>query len=317
VKKLKRALGCPRKPLALKVATLAGVQESPSSILPPPTSFGSLSKFPKEIRQALYSNVLEVEYPVTARKCRSLRISEREHSRHVKHSDSQEDAGRFNVLLVSKQIYAEASWVLYNHARLHLHIDRSVAPYFAGYNLKTLHRLGSIPRDEKVKNMWKCLAKFRFVEMEVPQTELSEGNPMVYTGRLAEAASLLLKSWENDNDQPTSIVAHTVTIKLGSLFSQIIPFNAYPTLDPFDDIYNRVYRSFPTLDVDFRQIEDECAANLRKLVAIIGSNRGSTNWSTIAFEELHKSKKGGIRQLKAFKAICTKNDIRFEGETVG
>jgi hypothetical protein len=166
--------------------------------------------------------------------------------------------------------------------------------------------------------MWENVAKFRFVDIEIPWIEMKETNPEVYLERLTQAAALLLKGWENEGTQPTALVRHEVTIHLGSLFNEIVPFNADPEPDPFgSEIYRWIVKCYPDLNMNYPRIAEASEVMLKKLVAIIAKNRGSTKWRFTALEELDDGKENGAQRLEDLKKSCAKAGLEFVGKPLG
>jgi hypothetical protein len=200
-------------------------------------SLGNLAKLSQEIRQQIFSYAVDTARPVIHKQCCGPVSTKRERDSCKKHGKTVAvDTGRFNLLLISKEVAEEASWVLYNEGSLKLELGKELRPYFAQYRPKSSHRLGEIPHALKVKVMWMSAARYRFVELALSSEIMRLENPEEYTNHLCETASLLLKAWEKELYQPTAEVPHTVTISLHEIFDEVVPFNADPDLDMDGDI---------------------------------------------------------------------------------
>ncbi|KAF2787331.1 hypothetical protein K505DRAFT_257963, partial [Melanomma pulvis-pyrius CBS 109.77] len=279
-------------------------------------SLGTLVKLPREIRQTVFSFALDIDIdrPVTNKTCCSAESTKRERDACKKHGETQvKDAGRFNLLQVSKKVAEEASWVLYNQGRLRLDMGCALRPYFAKYRPKTTRRLGDVPHSEKVHNMWMAVARYRFVDLEINPKMLKTENPEIYTAQLCEAASLLLKSWEKEAKQPTSEIPHIVTVNLGDFFDSTVPFNADDDSDMVEEVDLWTVINFPGEPPDFRRLAASSCQNLKRLLSIVDRNRGRSEWKIVALSEIEKE--GGAKWLKTFRRDCQRSGVDFEGRT--
>jgi hypothetical protein len=224
------------------------------------------------------------------------------------------DTGRLNLLRVSKDIAEEASWVLYNRGRLKLELGKELSPYFASYRPKSLRRLGKIPDATKVKTMWMTVARYRFVELSIPRSVLKISNPETYTEDMYEIASLLLKSWEKEVHQSTSEVPHTVTISLGELFEEIVPFNTVPTPNMDGELYFWSTLNSSGEEPDFLKIATNSGKNFMRLISIVRQNRGLSEWKMAALSEIDEESEG-YKWLIQVRSECAIAGIAFEGLT--
>jgi hypothetical protein len=224
------------------------------------------------------------------------------------------DTGRLNLLRVSKDVAEEASWVLYNRGRLKLELGKKLSPYFANYRPKSLRRLGKIPDAMKVKAMWMTVARYRFVELSIPRVVLRYSNPETYTENMYEVASLLLKSWEKEVHQPTSEVPHAVTISLGELFEEILPFNIIPTPDMDGELYFWSLVNLPGEEPDFLKIATNSGKNFMRLISIVRQNSGLSEWKMVALSEIDEESEG-YKWLMHVRRECAIAGIAFEGLT--
>ena len=272
----------------------------------------------------IFQYVLEDYRPVTLKECCTPTSTSRSLSLCRKHgAGTRTDTGRFAVLLLSSEIREEASWVLYNQCRLRLLIHRATKPYFPGRKLNSVHRLASLPLSSPARATWTALAKFRFIDIEVPARELVEGHPVGYTAQMLEAAALLLKTWSKTSSassRPKTVVPHQVTIHLGTLFNEIVPFNGDLMPDSFGDIFLWLLIHYPDvrLDaVDFDGICQDSGRNLQKLIKVIGKNKGATEWSINAVTDLEEEMSGGRKWLSALESSCAKEGLGFRGVSEG
>jgi hypothetical protein len=153
-----------------------------------------LCVLPKEIRQLIYSYILDVERAVTFRYCCGPETTKRERDACQKHRPV---AGRFNVLFLSKLIRHEASWVLHNQGSLRIDVTRTIQHYLDGSRAKSLrHMSDSIHKNSKKALMWAAVACYRSIIILVSDRQLRMGDPALFTDHLVEIACLLGKCWE-------------------------------------------------------------------------------------------------------------------------
>ncbi|KAF2256150.1 hypothetical protein BU26DRAFT_574071 [Trematosphaeria pertusa] len=179
-----------------------------------------------------------------------------------------------------------------------------------GYRQKTLHRLPGIPNGGKAMCMWMTAARFRNVTIEIPAATLKLRDPAVYIARLSEAASLLLKAWELQSLKPTSVVPHTVSVNLGTFFTQGIPFNFHTTGSDFREVW--ALNNGLLLDPDWAMMAIEAGRSLERMVSVVGQHRGASIWKFVAVGASGKNDKIGARWLRALEAACLKTGVSFE-----
>jgi hypothetical protein len=137
-------------------------------------------------------------------------------------------------------------------------------------------------------------------------------DPVTYTGRLVDTVSLLLKGWESLSSQPSTFIMRRVTVRLASIFNEIIPFNGglYP-----NGAYVPVPYWLPSRYEKPSNLAAQSNMNLKKLISIIDRHRGQTEWTVTALSELAESSSEGVRNLESFKRSCYKIGLRFKGLT--
>ena len=127
-----------------------------------------------ELRNKIYSLLLEDEDSVTIIES-SGQHRARDVDRLSSHSNIQPA-----ILRTCRQIYNEASSILYTKGKLRLAISPGLTPYFMGFSQKTRYRLNNSPGDRRVQAMWKSVAKFRVVILMVSIVLRSVTEPCVY-----------------------------------------------------------------------------------------------------------------------------------------
>jgi hypothetical protein len=286
---------------------------------PPPTandgSSGTLATLPLEIRQQIFAYAVDTTRSVINKQCCGPVSTKRERDSCRKHGNKVAlDTGRFNLLLVSKKVAEEASWVLYNRGSLKLELGKTLRPYYSQYRSKSSYRLGEIPHAVKIKAMWMSAARYRFVELALSSKIMRLENPEDYTNHLCETASLLLKAWEKELYQPTAEVPHKVTISLGALFDGVVPFNANPDLDMDDDIHLWSLINFPGQQPDFGRIAANSGKNFMRLISIVRQNCGLSEWKMVALSEIDEESEG-YKWLKGVRKECWRSGMSFKSLT--
>jgi hypothetical protein len=157
--------------------------------------FGTVNVLPKEIRQIIFAHTLDIDRPVTVKKCCGPNTTTRERDACWKHGFSKQTVGsRFAVLQVSKAISHESSWVLYNQGRLCIAVDEGVKPYLSkGHSRNLRHLSNTVQKTGRRTMIWMAAARFRFIRVWVPFDQHIWGDPEEFTGHLVEVACLLGK----------------------------------------------------------------------------------------------------------------------------
>jgi hypothetical protein len=190
-------------------------------------------------------------------------------------------------------------------------------PYVADQSPRTVSRLNPISGAASVKTMWGAVAKYRFVDIVLQWNVTNFGNPEVCAVQLVQAASLLMKGWEKDAMQPTAVVPHTVTIDLGSLFNETMPFNVTNEWFYSKDIVSWALTNLtlPLPFLGFQRLAATSTQYLTKLITIIGRHRGSTDWAIVAVTELDEKNKGGASCLEELRTHCSVEGVQFRNLT--
>jgi len=81
----------------------------------------------------------------------------------------------------------------------------------------------SEPELSLIANMWKSVASYRSIEIHIPAEEVQEGLPLLFTDIIREIVAFLVGTWTIPPIEPSA--KPLVTIHLGRLFSEILPFN--------------------------------------------------------------------------------------------
>ena len=270
--------------------------------------FGTLDTLPREIRQIIYGYVLDVDRPVKIKACCGPDTTTRERNACRKHNTN---SGKFNVLQMSKAINDEASWVLYSKGSLQIEVHHPVTPYLDGH-LKSLRHLGkSITQNKRKMTLWAVAARFRFVNIRVPESNLRYGDPAKFTGQLLEIACLLSNAWESI--QPVMTPTNFVQLDLGTLFHQMLPFNMESQAqDKYGELLDWLSINYPCAEPDFDQIAAEAEQNLKKLASVVGMHLGRSQWKFVATTDLDEKDEGGADALRAFQVSCARNGVEFE-----
>lgn len=140
---------------------------------------------------------------------------------------------------------------------------------------------------------------------------LTSGNPLVYTIRLDEAVSLLLKAWEAQTNKPTLKTPHTVVIHLGDLYNEIIPFNTstYP-----EDVSVRMLIQYPLHNPALEIVAEGPAHHLDRLIARVGRHCGDSKWTVTAkavSQEGDEVKEGALWLIRLAEG-CQEYSVGFE-----
>jgi hypothetical protein len=267
--------------------------------------FGTLDTLPREVRQITYGYVFDIATPITVQKCCGANTTRRERNACRKH-----DSSKFDILRVSKAFKLEASWVFYSQGSLHIEVDQSIAQYLVG-DTRSLRQLGK-STDKEMKAIWAVAPRFRHVHVSIPEETLRLRDPILYSRQLVEVVCLLSKARETSGDQ--LMAASTVTIDLGTIFHQMLPFNTESQAeDKYEQLLDWMYaNSYTATELDFEQMFVECEQNLRKLAVAMGMHRGSSNWAVVTASDIGEEDEGGANALVDFQMTCARNRVAFE-----
>lgn len=279
--------------------------------------FGTLQVLPKEVRQAIYGYAFEIDRPVTVKECCGPETTRRERAVCRKHGIGSElGAGHFNVVQISKSIREEAAWVIFSYGSLNIDASRSINTYLDGRRLTTLRRLGDSKLNKEKTALWAAAARFRFVNIHVPGDVLRYGHPTTTTDRLLQIVCWLCKRWEDQckacGAEPSA--KSFVTIELGSIFHEVLPFNIVWLPAMYDDwLCEWETDHYPgEEEPDYQQIAAESAHNLQRLASMIGMHQDYAQWRVLANTELEEKDEGGANSLHNFQVNCARNGVDFE-----
>lgn len=301
-----------------------------------------LERLPKEIRQRIYAYSLSVHEPVCVKQCCGPNSTRRERASCKKHGDHcskigkgngltlyDEDLnglhkahGRFVVLLLSRTIYLEASWVLHAQGSVLIQSTEALQPYL-GKSQRTFHRLPN-HATQHAKSMWFSVARFRNVRLELLWHEFCLDHPVDSVYRLYEATAFLLKAWSL---QPpiSKTPSPAVTVDLASLYTSILPFNsttstalAHEWTDYWQPDMEPGYIS------DFVEIGRRAGEIVERLVDLTGRHGGESQWKIVAeAPKVHENSEEdasiaatndstGIVEIHSLEEYCVLNGVEFE-----
>jgi hypothetical protein len=276
---------------------------------------GTLEVIPKEIRQKIYGLAFGLDKPVTMKLCCGPQTTARERGACKKHGNGAvPDAGRFNILQVSKMMRSEATWVVTTQATLVLEVDKALERYLRCYRWSSQRRSTSVSADDSRKFlMWEAVSCFRDIRLELPDQVLYRGDPDVYMSDIAEAAFSICQSWAQEQSGDVT-PQRTVLVNLGFLFRSVTPFN-FSYQNNADIALDQLGRHFAGyFQPDLAKIATDAGNNLHRLLWIVSKYRGQSNWSFIADAQLdgHKAYSEGAEWLHAFQVACAGFDLPFE-----
>ncbi|KAF3052469.1 hypothetical protein E8E11_010197 [Didymella keratinophila] len=267
----------------------------------------TLEVLPKEIRQKIYGLAFGVHNPITIKDCCGLSSTPRERGACRKHGSSvTAEAGRYNVLQVSKAINEEAQWVITTQGRLVLKFGKSLTDYLGSFRWNNQRPTNASKRVSKRKTtMWEAVGKYRHVEVQVPRKAFQGHDPASSLASLVEVAFSLCQSWTTVI--PEEIPLRNIKVDLGGLFTWSMPFNVTSDNVSFEMSmwvcrYSPVSRDPP----DYTKLAQACGNNLLRLVAAVARYRGLSQWSFVADTQLDDDAEGGLSWLSIFQAECAK-----------
>ncbi|KAF2108199.1 hypothetical protein BDV96DRAFT_504954, partial [Lophiotrema nucula] len=270
---------------------------------------GLFSLIPREIRDIVYGCAVEVTQSVRPRSCCGIQSTTRERNSCPKHGKKTPDSGRFSLLLVSKEIAAEASYVLHSFTKLELPIDKSIAPYLRDHVPKTMRRLGALPKDERVKAMWLSAARYRSVEISFFR-DATRDMETAGVGNIVNACALLLRARQDVNTKAFS--THNVTINLGSLFEDVVPFGPVDLFSLVaDDLTLWVMNIYWRQEEYLSELSTKAGNALKKLVELIKQHRGCSRWTLAAGADIDDDRKEARRWFRVLKSDCEKGGMEF------
>ncbi|OAG07552.1 uncharacterized protein CC84DRAFT_1258618 [Paraphaeosphaeria sporulosa] len=303
---------------------------------------GQLDRLPKEIRQAVYAYCLDIDEPVSLKECCGPFSTRRARASCKKHGETctkigrgngltlyEEDEGsikiygRFSILSVARSVHEEASWVLYNQARLIVRSTTALQAYLIKKQC-TFYRLPNLPEAECVERMWLSAGHFRKLCFQLPWTKLSIDDPVECVYRLYKAIAFLMKAWDLVKEKPTS--PRTVEIQLHDLHTAVIPFNSdRSTKMAYEwNAYHQPHLG-SGYNADFEVIGEEVVHILERLVDLVGRHGGLSRWKVVAKAPrtyhvggaendgkiMYDQEDGGLTALHTLEACCRSNGVQF------
>jgi hypothetical protein len=279
---------------------------------------GTLGVLPKEVRQIIFAYMLKIGLPITVKECCGPDATSRERDSCRRHGSGKTIIdGRFDILQVSKAIKHEASWVLYNCIQLEISVSQSLKPYLdPNGSSRSIRNLGKSGHNSRRKTaMWATAPRFRRVLIFFPENHLELSDPSVFTGRLLEIAYRLGKYWKDSHtslDSETS-VAHYITLNIGSLFQQMVPFNMESQAEEkYAELLEWIHFNYPNEEPDFDTITAESEKHLKRLVNVMGMHRKHVQWTIVAQTQLAEEDEGGVNALQTLLNDCIENGVVFE-----
>jgi hypothetical protein len=279
--------------------------------------FGTIEVLPKEIRQTIFAYALEIGRVVTVKECCGPDTTTRERDACRKHGTGMQfDDGRFTILLVSKAMSHEASWVLHNQGSLLIALDWRIKSYLDKDRSRNLRHLGSAAKKIGRKTgIWAAAARFRFIRIDLPMQQLTWGDPQEYTGHLVGVACLLGKCWEDRCTQtnPTSSPNHDVKLDIRNIFHEMLPFNMESRGEEnYEYLLDWIAYNHRHKEPDFDKIAAVSQSNLKKLASVLRLYQCHAQWTIIAQGNVPGEDEGGIRAMMAFSFNCARNGVVVE-----
>ncbi|KAF2848989.1 hypothetical protein T440DRAFT_469736 [Plenodomus tracheiphilus IPT5] len=279
--------------------------------------FGTLDTLPREVRQMIFGYAFDSRRgnPVTVRTCCGPDTTERLRDACRKHGlVAKRDAGRFNILQVSKAIRVEASWVVYVKTALLLDMNERMAPYIPNFQLsRSLRLVGDYLLNNKRKsNFWQSASRFRSVNLRVPESTVKHGVPEAFTGHLLRTTIIFCKLWEQTDPLQPSGISRFVRVHLGSMFQEMLPFNMESQAAArYGELLDWLCRHSPTAEPDFDRAASVCMHNLQCMLETAGNYSGRYKWGVIVQTLLDRKDEGGLEALHKFQISCAKNGVEI------
>jgi hypothetical protein len=215
---------------------------------------------------------------------------------------------------MSKAVREEASWILYSQGVLCIGIDQATKSYLNGDKPRSLRHMGNAVTQNKNKHkatMWTAAARFRFVQISVPERTLTQDDPADYTSHLLEVVCLLGREWERRTEDLQ--VAHRVSLDMGTIFHEMLPFNMESQASSkYAELLDWLSNNYPCSEPDFDKIRSASEQNLKKLTSMISIYSDHSEWTVTAKTEIDEIDKGGAEGLRAFQMNCARYGVAFE-----
>lgn len=307
----------PRTPRSPRRFLEDAVPSSPSPVTPVVVPWvagkggcGTLEVLPREIRQKIYGLAFGIDTSVTIKDCCGLLSTPRERGTCRKHgSHVAAEAGRFNILQITKVLREEAQWVVTTQGLLVLELGKPLADYLGSFRWNNQRpRNASSHVSKRKTTMWAAVGKYRHVEIQLSRKAFQRYDPASSLASLVEVAFSLCQSW--NTVVPDEMPLRTIQVDLGNLFTRTVPFNVTPDNLSFEVFmwacrYSTVSHDPP----DYDKLALACGNNLLRLVKAVAKYRGLSTWKLVADTRLGEDGEGGLEWLEAFQAECAKHGI--------
>ncbi|KAF9738698.1 hypothetical protein PMIN06_009619 [Paraphaeosphaeria minitans] len=260
-------------------------------------SLGLLGKLPVELRLNIFEIVLEIDRPITARKCCGILGYLAKPCRF--HAGINEyyhllDRSRFALLTTSRAVYHDAVWVMHNKIRAY----PDVANLMLLQKGATRYGCGS----ERRQAMWCCISRYRLIELIVPVAAIKFGQSEESVSGLFDCIAVLLDIWHAQTDHTSAQKVREITIHLHRMFSTYRPFKTVKLDDP-------------NIKEEQARLLEECWENLENSVGLVALRGGEANWTFTVSSEIDASNQVGQQMLKMFRECLKEVNIDFQEET--
>lgn len=235
-------------------------------------------------------------------------MSERKRRQCPKHGrDVKADAGRFNILQISKAMREEAMWVVFGKGSLLLNTEEYMSKYLCGWRSKSLRGISSFMQPSSHNNpIWNTVNQFRTIKIKISEEQLRYGNPYIFIDLLVCMVSLLCRGQEG------LTVPRSVEVNMGSFFHQMLPFNEHSQLwDRYGEYFDWLCVHSDTHQPDHDKLAEGVAHNLQRLTAIIGKHSGRDHWKIFVKTGIAEEDEGGARALQNFYVGCVQHGMEF------
>ncbi|KAH9881583.1 hypothetical protein IAQ61_000309 [Plenodomus lingam] len=277
--------------------------------------FGTMDILPQEVRQMIFGLAFgsQRDNPVTVRTCCGPDTTEQIRDACRKHGIvAKRDAGRFNMLRVSKAMREEASWVVYYNTALLLDMNETMVPYMSrSHSSRSLRIAGnSLRTNERKSAFWLNAARFRCVHLRVPEDTAKWGVPVKFTRYLLQASMMFCKLWADVPSGNSGRTVRFVRIHLGSMFGEMLPYNMESQAAArYGELLDWLCTHSPTAEPDFDALASECTHNLHCMLDLAGKHQARYKWDVTVQTHLDRKDEDGLDELRRFQNRCEKNGV--------
>lgn len=251
------------------------------------SGLGLLGTLPAEIRLSIFEEVLEIDRPITTRKCcgvlsKSVNLCQyHAHVQKYPKNAGRRDRSRFALLTVSRAVKHAALWVLHNKIKVHAELTTLL---WVGnpHPIDVYHRA--------FKRIWCSVTRFRLLELSLPSD--TTGYTLIC---LSEGIDQLFECWDK-HDMHAAEPLREVTIQLGKMFDA-------------DQV-----REHPTCHVSWIGLERIWEALEQSVQLIVVKDR-KVKWVFTVTSGIKARSALGQKYLNRFQELLGKVDIGFEGES--